>query len=342
MYKHLTFAFCAIFLLMFGLSSCSDDNDVTVNDEESWEVMAILPHYGLGDIGYYDDMYLGLSQLRDSLGCKVYVNDVWFDDEAESMAQEWLNRQVGKNQHRLLVLGDGSYADFVKSNGWQNTPNTSILLMDTDEDLPVYTRSLLLYGVCYLAGKYSKDVERITGKGTALIVANNTDWAINQGAAGFIDGAKSQGIEVKKHIMYEHEYSRGYQSADSVYHLCYEIAPTTGFVLPLAGKSNEGVFRYGRDNRPDELWTCTENDSYPNHSCFNIWRSVSKLLLDFTNDWKAGKDMTQHEAYGLGSDYVDYLLPIPEEATVKLTINKEYEKEAMEKEKASSPALGAK
>jgi|GEM_PF-3459967 len=293
-------------LLVF--TSCNkESNEAVDGSNETWEVLAILSPNGLGDLGYNDNVFYGLCLMRDSLNCRVetFAPDNFTD--IESKVKDWVLLPSKANVHRLLVLCDSKCVDLVKKHGWANAENKDILLFDTYEtSLPVYTRATLLYGASYVIGRTSGKYCKSVGKHAALFVANNEDWAVREGAAGYLEGAKEEGAVVDTYYLYDEE-SRGYNMPDSAYHLCYEIAPTTGFVMPLAGSSNNGVYRYGRDAAKNTIFTCSVDEfdfsSVSFQSCW-ITMDIGSYLLDFAKKWRAGTEQPLHSLAGLGSGYV--------------------------------------
>lgn len=289
------------------LLSCSNQHGSDAV-EDSWEVTAILTPMGLGDLGYNDQMYLGLCYVREQLGCNVITLNPASVHQADSMAMEWKTAKTVAGKHKLLILCDGNYGGIVSSMGWENSLTDAILLMDsTDDSLSVYTRYLSLYDACHEVGRKLPEFVHDDSKSAAVVLANEWDQSICQARDGFLLGASECGVKVDTYYLNSNP-GQGYSQADSLYHLCYEIAGNHAFLLPLAGGSNNGVYRYGREQHADTLWTCAlDSDlSYLSRTiAYGIMKNIDQLLLDFCRSWRESEPLELHASYGLSSEYVN-------------------------------------
>lgn len=295
-----------ILFAAWALASCQRTDDSPA--PEVWEVTAILTTTGLGDLGYNDQMYLGFCMMREELGCDVLVRFPESIADACHLADEWHDAPPVQNKHRLLVLCDETYSAHVKETGWTSTPDDTILQLDSeDESLPVYTRYISLYGGCQTVGQWLNDfIPSDDTRHAAVVLSNPYDKAVNEGREGFLAGAREAGVEVDTYYLCD-EPGKGYALADSLYHLCYEIAPRTAFLLPLAGGSNNGVYRYGRENHEYPILTCAlDSDlAYTSYSSVvGIMKNIDLLLLDFYRAWQSSTPQPQHATYDLSSGYV--------------------------------------
>ena len=292
---------------MLLVTACASNEDV-VAGEETWEVTALLTPTGLGDMGYNDQMYLGFCYVREQLGCDVIVRSPSSIADASTMAGEWMSEEATKGKHRLLVLCDENYSEQIRQKGWQSTSDNTILLLDSDDEtLPVYTRRMPLYGACYAVGRMMNQLSDTANKHAAVVMANNEDKTISEGREGFVRGATEAGVSIDTYYLSD-KAGEGYNLSDSVYHLCYDIAPETFFMLPLAGGSNNGVYRYGREKHDDNIVTCAlDSDlAYTSYcSVFGIMKNIDQVILDFCRNWKAGTENEQHARCGIGSGYVE-------------------------------------
>jgi len=306
MQKSLFLATLTAITLLVGFSACSDEEEVKPAVEQ-WEVTAVLTPTGLGDLGYNDQMYLGLCYIREQLGCDVIERRPSSLAEGRQMAMEWMQETPQKSKHRLLILCDEGYETALREQGWKNTTESAVLQLDCqDDDLDIYTRYMPLYGACHVLGRLCKETLSDTGKHAALVLANPHDLSINDGMKGFIDGAVMERVGVTVYYL-SWEAGCGYTDNEALYHLCYDIAPQTGFLLPLAGGSNKGVYQYGRENHSDFIWTCAlDSDlSYVSYSAaYGIMKYIDQMLLDFARRWKNGEPNEKHAICGLASGYI--------------------------------------
>ena len=298
-----------IFLASLCFTACSSDDDGGDTQlPETWEVTAILTPTGLGDFGYNDQMYLGFCYVREELGCDVIVRSPSSVSEANDMTEEWMNAESVRGKYRLLVLCDESYSELVRQKEWQNTSYNAILQLDSDDNtLSAYTRAMPLYGACYAVGRMMNQVSGSDAKHAAVVMANSEDKGIKDGREGFIKGATEAGVTIDTYYLSD-KASEGYNLSDSIYHLCYAIAPKTFFMLPLAGGSNNGIYRYGREKHDDNIVTCAlDNDmAYTSYcSVFGIMKHIDQVILDFCRNWKNDVFNAEHVTCGIGSGYVE-------------------------------------
>lgn len=317
-------------LCLLAVAACSKDDPV----QESWEVTAVLTPTGLGDLGYNDQMYLGLCYIREQLGCEVIDRFPSSVDEGVAMAKAWMQETAVEGKHRLLILCEEGYEAAVRETGWENSEDNCILQLEcNDEDLPVYTRCMPLYGACYVVGRLCKETLAGSDKHAALVLANPYDMAITEGKEGFVQGTSESGIDVDLYYMAQEE-SIGYDNNVELYHLCYDLAPQCGFILPLAGGSNKGVYQYGREEHNDYIWTCAlDSDlAYTSKSAaYGIMKYIDQLLLDFARNWKSGLPNEKHGVCGLASGYLKVEVNPYVENSWGTNLDS-YVKEAIEKE----------
>lgn len=268
---------------------------------------AILSPTGLGDMGYNDQTYLGLCYIREQLECDVIDRFPTNADEGIAMAKAWMQEKPVTGKHRLLVLCDESYSAAVRQTGWKNSEDNCVLQLDSDDsDLDIYTRSMPLYGACHAVGQICKETLAGTDKHAAVVLANPHDLSIKDGLEGFLEGARKAGVTVETHYL-SNVAGAGYDKSEDLYHLCYDLSQTTGFVLPLAGGSNNGVYKYGREKHDAYIWTCAlDSDlAYTSFSAaYGIMKYIDQLLLDFARNWINGQPNELHVVCGLASGYV--------------------------------------
>lgn len=290
--------------LLLCMTACSKDNAPV---EEQWEVTAILTPTGLGDLGYNDQMYLGLCYIREQLDCHVFEKFPENVDDGIGLAKTWMQTPVVEGKHRLLILCDENYKQAVRETGWKNTEDNCILQLECQEnDLDIYTRRIPLFGACHVVGRMCSETLPDTSKHVAVVMANPQDFSINEGLEGFVEGAQEAGVKVDTYYLSQ-EQSLGYNLSQDLYHLCYQIAPRTGFLLPLAGGSNKGVYQYGRERHDDYIWTCAldADIAYTSYSAsYGIMKYIDQLLLDFTRNWRNGQPNELHAICGLASGYI--------------------------------------
>ena len=242
MYKYLIY-----FFVLAVLSSCSDrDGDTAETLQESLSVTLVTSLNGAGDNGYNDLILSGALKFYQAHE-EVELSLVWPHDiaEAEGILTSWLAEESEERQ--LLILGGNEYEQMVREKDIELDNNKTILLFESEAIQGVNTIRIQRYGISYLAGCI------VAPEGCATIIAALPDDPILTDAiSGFTDGFKAYcGNEEEEDensyiktgldtIYLANDYT-GYAMPDSTYRLATEI--NNGFIYPLAGGSNNGIYK---------------------------------------------------------------------------------------------------
>lgn len=313
------------------LTACNKADDIDgqeyVTDLPS--VRVIYSVSGLGDLSYTDNIHYGVWQAKVKYGeqqLNVEICSPETMELAEMAIQDWYDNRYARKQ--LLVLGSPQYADlFDRHPEWTSEKDAEVFILDCERtDLDLYTWFLPLYGVNYLAGEV---IQAMGIDKLAMVLSNDQDYAIAEAAKGFALGYYDMGGEISLDDVYylSREAFGGYDTPDSLYHLCHQLdRDGYQFVYPAQGGSEQGAFRYTRNNTPlnpnGMFYTCgfdVDKQDYSRQVAFSLIKHNDLAVCEFISDWAEGKELEKHRVTGLGTGYVSIKVADRFAGTITLT-----------------------
>ena len=309
MYKYLIY-----FFVLAVLSSCSDrDGDTAETLQESLSVTLVTSLNGAGDNGYNDLILSGALKFYQEHE-NVNLSLVWPHnmEEAELLLSSWMEKESEERQ--LLILGGNEYEQIVREKGVTLNERKTILLFESEAIPNVNTIRIQRYGVSYLAGCI------VAPEGCATIIAAMpNDPILMDAISGFSDGFNkyyneddvedsyyfSTGLDT---IYLANDYT-GYAMPDSTYRLVTEI--NNGFIYPLAGGSNNGVYKSIRDNHfalTMAIGMDADCSAHGKSIPFSVIIRTDKLVEDYLTMWVDGEALPLHSSYGLEDGYADIVI----------------------------------
>ncbi len=100
-----------------------------------------------------------------------------------------------------------------------------------------------MYGASYIAGS----IASLFSYQAAVLAANAQDLSIQRSITGFSEGFIDNG-ETSVSTCYISDNHEGYSMQARAYELTDSLTETHRFIYPIAGGSNQGVYRYSREN----------------------------------------------------------------------------------------------
>ena len=95
------------------------------------------------------------------------------------------------------------------------------------------------------------------------------------------------------------------------YELTDSLTETHRFIYPIAGGSNQGVYRYSREN-PDKFYTAGMDvnlSAYSAHIVFSTVKHIDRAVAEYLTAWNEQKELPDlHTTYGIGSGHADIAL----------------------------------
>ena len=309
MHKYLKY-----FIVLVVLSSCTDrDGDTAETFNESLSVTLVTSLNGAGDNGYNDLILSGVLRFyQEQENVNLSLVRPHNIEEAESFLASWMEKE--SDVRELLILGSNDYELLVREKDVELDEQKTILLFESEAIPNVNTIRIQRYGVSYLAGCI------VAPEGCATIIAAMPDEPILMDAiSGFSDGFNayynednvedsyyfSTGLDT---IYLANDYT-GYAMPDSTYRLVNEI--NNGFIYPLAGGSNNGIYKSIRDNHfalTMAIGMDADCSAHGKSIPFSVIIRTDKLIEDYLTMWVDGKELPSHSSYGLEDGYTDIVI----------------------------------
>lgn len=306
---------CLSIFLFF--SACADEEQEQVAQPHQQLIVLFSPG-GLGDMGYNDQVLRGLQTVKKE---REDVEMLYYSpsslEEAEKIFSDWLKMSAG-NMPSLFVFAGSDYEDMAArwlNNDALDRTNKDILLFESanTQHLPLHSFQISMYGASYLAGITAAAT---SARSALVVLGNGTDLPIVYAAHGFAEGFSDGGKQTVETVSLADDWT-GFAAAEEAYRNMSDWTQRYSFVYPVAGGSNNGVFRYIREY-PEGLYTAgMDVDQAP--LCTQIVGSVVKhidlLIEDYLTEWIDTSVMPESAIYGLESGYIDWVLsPNDEEA----------------------------
>lgn len=315
------------FLWILGLitifcTSCSSDNfdepDVPVDPTP--QIIVMYGPSGLGDQGYMDCILTGVQKFKRTHYAEVdmYQYSPTTMEEAERLLSDWLSLPQS-NIPALFVVASSDYEALVTEALSEHslTDNKRMLMFenDTELDLPITIFQMSMYGASYLAGVTAAEYVRSLGEDAAnkdalILLAHPNDVTIAKSGAGFQEGFNSVGLDAKAFTEYLAEDWTGYVSAQAAYQRMSTWSKNYAFVFPVAGGSNQGVYRYTREY-PDSPLTAgmdVDQSGLSRNITGSVIKHIDNVVYDFMETWLSTGELPESTVFGLESGYVDWLL----------------------------------
>ncbi|MGM9833051.1 MAG: BMP family ABC transporter substrate-binding protein [Candidatus Limisoma sp.] len=317
-------------LLAASLLSCAGQDEPQLS-EETPQIVFLFSPGGLGDMSYNDCILEGLQRFKKenpSVDVFMYSPDRF--EESEKIFTDWVERPAS-NIPVLFVFASSDYDDLVtrELTDISLPPNKRVLVFESRKEFceGVSSFQICMYGASYLAGVTAAEA---CGESDALVVlANPTDSPIALAADGFRDGfGKECPVE------YLADDWTGYTSAAMAYRKMSDWATNYGFIFPVAGGSNSGIYRYSRefDRCPLLAGMDTDQSALSNRITGCVIKHIDRLIYEYLTLWLDSKELPATKVYDLESGYIDWVLAPTYESAYK-DIVESHRQDAINKEK---------
>lgn len=336
----------SLVLMSLSIFSCTRSGDtIYIDDDEELKndtrpiVFFVFNEGSMGDMSYVDAMYRGVAKAANKDSLLLSLAEVPAEESKVDFAVNYFfnyMKSVDTNRRALIIMANNNYEHLITnySKKLAEAPNVSLLLAESsDTSLPVYTISLPTYGACYMAGRLAD--EALTDVSRVLVASanrQNTDIAdMREGfARGLADGSRG----VTADYVYMADGDHGFDSADSAYHMSYDIDKTCQMVLPLCGGTIQGFLRYNREH-PQSFYTVGIDDDmqiYSQRVPFSIVKHIDTVVEEWITRWRNGEKQELHQKFGLESGMTEIVLADKFKNSLSAPLDK-LRKAAMEKEK---------
>lgn len=302
-----SFRLYTLWMLLPLMVSCSksDDND-HLPDRSNREVRLILSMNGLGDRAFSDDIMRGVLQAQKEFAFTFHYYIPENPEDAEKKIKEW-------NQHShavrsLTILGSNEYEEIaVRMNG--NDKHHLFLQIEASSaefDIPVFRFSG--YGVSFLTGIAAYVYTR--GDTAAYLGGQRNHAYLEECRIGFRDGYRyAGGQEVT--AVYLSEEPDGFAMAQPAYQCADSLYRQYSFIYPVAGGSNDGVYRWLRNHPGQNKFTAgvdVDQSAYSNHLIGSMIKEIGRALYDYIGLWMEEKEWPEWNLFDLQSGYTYFLV----------------------------------
>ena len=330
-FSYIRVGFLWLLLLAF-LPSCSDSSAEPVPEEEVHQIIFLFSPGGLGDLSYNDCILSGVQQFKkENPEVDVFMYSPPSLEVAERIFTDWLKRP-GSNIPVLFVLGSSDYESLADEYVPQYplTPNKRLLLFESLTEIShegISTFHVSMYGASLLAGKTAAECSGAMK--SLVLLGSSTDIPIRSALHGF-----AEGLGADPDVEYLADDWSGYIMAPEAYRKMSGWASTYGFIFPVAGGSNAGLYRYSRENAvcPFLAGMDVDQSGFSQKITGSVVKHFDRLIVEYLTEWLHYGSMPKFVNYGLESGYVDWVLSPTYESRFR-PIVEQSRKEAVEKEK---------
>lgn len=303
-------------LILLLLSVSCSKGELPKEDTAIKKIHVMYSPGGLGDSGYNDLILSGFQRIRLDCPevCMIFYTPASIED-AQTIMYKWLN-DSNTSDDELFVLASSDYENMLREllerdfSESETVKEKDILLFESPNSysLPVSTMRISIFGASYLAGISAADS---CGDMPALVVgANPKDEPVLSAVYGFIEGWKSRSRSAIDTVYMSTDWN-GFIQSEKAYQKMHEWSKTYGFVFSVAGGTNNGIYRYLREN-PGTMKT-TGMDVDQSYLCSDIIGSVLKhidrLVYNMMTGWIETGKISAKEYYGLSDGYAQWLWP---------------------------------
>ena len=313
-------------------AACSEVDEPEGSPEVVPQVIFLFSPGGLGDLSYNDCILSGVQQFKKARpDVDVFMYSPPSVEVAERIFTDWLKRP-GSNIPVAFVLASSDYeplADMYVGE-YPLTPNKHLLLFESDRDYGadrIHTFRISMYGASFLAGVTA--AECAGEKGAMVLLGSASDSPIEAARYGFADGyGRDYALE------YLADDWHGFIMAPEAYRKMGAWAADYGFVFPVAGGSNIGIYRYSREyaDCPYLAGMDVDQSEYSDRITGSVVKHLDRLILEYLEEWLSSGTMPPSRVYGLESGYVDWKLAPLYESRFRDVVGRQREA-AIQKEK---------
>lgn len=292
--SHILFGSIAISFL----AGCSDEKTNYLSDSESIDSVTLVASIGgNGDNGYNDLVLAGVIRFynrHDNL--KMSLLHPKNIEEAKVIYRDWDNATSGKSGKSIIIFSSDDYEDLTLDKSIQLDSNQRALFFESEEtDLPknITTFTIRRYGISYLAGAMASK-----SKEAHVVAAYEKEGVTKDAIKGFCDGyldAGGNNVVVDYLALDETGYSMPNEA--------YTLAGThdEAFIYPLAGGSNNGIYKYSRDMLFSlQLVAGMDVDcsEYSTRVPFSVVIHIDNVIYNLLEQWETAESLASHIEFG--------------------------------------------
>lgn len=268
-------------------------------------------------MSYNDCILEGVQRFKlEQPETDIYIYSPESLGEAEKIFSDWLVRPES-NIPVLFVLATSDYEPIAEKylEEYSLTTNKSILMFESRKrynDPNIHTFQISMYGASYLAGATA--AQCCSDKKALALLANDSDSPIGIARDGFVDGFQGE-----CDVEYLADDWTGYIQSSLTYQKMRDWSKEYGYIFPVAGGSNAGIYRYSRENEDSPFLAGMDIDQsgLSNRITGSVIKQIDRLIFEYLMEWSTTGTMPESQLYGLESGYADWKLSPLYEAEYK-------------------------
>jgi basic membrane protein A len=301
---------CLIGILPF-IAACSSDDDEDVEPSTTRPSLTYVTSVsGLGDNGYNDLIMQGVMTFAETHPeVEVNLRMPSSTSEAQQMLEEWQRNTLNETtSEHLLLLGESAYASLVKAASTPLAEHQRVLLVESDSLESrlgqVSTLHIRRYGAAYLVGCLARETQY-----AYVLAAYEGDTIVRDAVRGFCDGYRDAGGKTAE-VHYLAQDASGYAMSNESYRWLKDLGDSSSgglgvvdaFVFPVAGGSNNGVYKYTRDMVVSLLLVCgmdVDASAYSVRVPCSMVLHLDLLVNRLLTQWLVCGELPAHTEVGL-------------------------------------------
>lgn len=292
------------YLLVIWLTlmvSCKKEETIATDVRPQLTVITSIS--GLGDMGYNDMTMSGIMKFYYEQDINMSMFHPTDMEDVKRSVEKWCNSTAGTDRKCLLLLADNAYEKILRELNVRLAENQKILIFETEsKDLPegVITFDIDRYGVAYLAGCMA-----MKHKAATVVAAMPDNNILDRAINGFRDGYCSEG-NTDFEVIYLAENDSGFRMQNKAYQITGEM--DNSFIFPVAGGSNNGVYKYSREDNiflPLIVGMDVDCSYFSPRIPFSIVIRIDELVKEYLTAWTEGREIETHRTYGMASGMTD-------------------------------------
>ena len=305
----------SIFLLLTTMA-CSDSkvgSPILEPDGPTPQIIVMYSMGGLGDQSYNDKILQGIQRFKmNHYGeFDMYQYSPLNEEDAFRLLDDWLSLPES-DIPALFIVAASDYESILSEMLHRKSPtkNKQILFFEGDfaEDLPVTTFRFSMYGAAYLGGVAAAAM----GRESILVMLAYEEKVTGSASEGFQDGFLSVNPNGKIDVTYLADDWTGFIAAQDAYKKMSEWTQTYDFIFPVAGGSNQGIYRYTREyeNAPLTAGMDVDQSSLSNNIIGSLIKNIDRVIEEYLTAWLFEGVLPESTVLDLSSDYIGWL-PAP-------------------------------
>lgn len=296
-----TFPFLVSLLLLVGC----EENTVSIPDvSPGLRITLVTSIGGNGDNGYNDLILSGIMRYYHNHEEEVNLSmrHPKSEGEVRVIIQEWMaNDKIenGEDTHSLLILASNSYQRILNDIAIDLDSTRRILFFESDaKDLGdgVCTFRINRYGASCLAGLMAEKSPE-----AHIISANPDNELLLDAEQGFYDGFLFASDGKIPSVEYLADNESGFSMPEKAYDMVKELEEV--FIYPLAGGSNNGIYRYSREDFFTlQLIAGMDIDcsDFSSRIPYSVVIHIDTILLRLLEEWHSTGELPSHIDFYMG------------------------------------------